>query len=253
MSAEALNVDTLRWINDEATDGVTNMARDEALLQRIGRGESPPTLRFYRWTPATISLGYFQAVSEFEALAPPAGDLALVRRQTGGGAILHDLELTYSLTLPNGHPFLGDGTPNALYDHVHGIITDWLAGLGVKVRGGAPGRASCSHGGPFFCFERHSCLDLLVNGRKLMGSAQRRTAHAVLQHGSLILDSRFDQQQCATLAEVADIVIDEHLATLAARILPGCNPAPSALTPEEFALAEILRTKYADPTWTRKR
>src|SRR5580765_2945407 len=89
---------SFRLFIDDPLDAVTNMARDESLLESVGRGESPPTLRLYQWSPAAISLGYFQDYAEFEALPAPAGTLAVVRRQTGGGAILHDLELTYSLT-----------------------------------------------------------------------------------------------------------------------------------------------------------
>ena len=97
---------TIRVIHDPALDGPTNMARDEALLSRVGRGASVPTLRLYQWDPPTVSLGYFQKYAEYECLGPPAGGLPVVRRQTGGGAILHDLELTYSLTLPrrSSHP-----------------------------------------------------------------------------------------------------------------------------------------------------
>lgn len=72
----------------------------------VGRAESPPTLRLYQWDPPTISLGYFQPYAHYKSLPPPAGDLPVVRRLTGGGAILHDQELTYSLTLPCDHPLL---------------------------------------------------------------------------------------------------------------------------------------------------
>ncbi len=242
-----------RWILDDALDGVTNMARDEALLQSVGKGHSPPTLRFYRWSPATISLGYFQEIAAFEALDRPARDLAVVRRQTGGGAILHDLELTYSLTLPLGDVLLGDGTPNALYDHVHKVFSTWMGDQGVRAEGGPAGNASCSHGGPFFCFERHGCLDLLVNGRKILGSAQRRTRDAVLQHGSFILDHRYPQQQCASLAEFALVDIGQHLGSLAGAILPDCDATPSTWMEYELTLAESFHSKYSDPAWTRKR
>ena len=79
-----------RILQDSPLDGPTNMARDEALLDRVGDGSSPPTLRLYQWDPPTISLGYFQKYADYEALDPPAGELAVVRRPTGGGAILQD-------------------------------------------------------------------------------------------------------------------------------------------------------------------
>ena len=85
------------------------MARDEALLTLVGTSQSPPTVRLYQWNPPTISLGYFQHYGDYVSLPPPAGTLPVVRRLTGGGAILHDLELTYSLTLPTGHQLLAHG------------------------------------------------------------------------------------------------------------------------------------------------
>lgn len=242
----------LRWITDPPADGPTNMARDEALLHEIGCGASPPTLRFYRWDPATISLGYFQAYADYEALPPPAGDLAVVRRQTGGGAILHDFELTYSLTVPIDHPLVGAGGANVMYDHVHRAFSLLLTQHGVPITAGT-GSGGCSHDGPFFCFERHSCLDLLADGRKLMGSAQRRTRQAVLQHGSLMLDSRHPQQQCATLAGFTDMDVLDQLDRFASAIAGNMTLEPGAYTEAEHDLVVELHAKYAGPAWTRKR
>jgi lipoate-protein ligase A len=247
------NMSPLRWLIDRARDGASNMARDEALLQCVSRGDSPASLRFYRWSPPTISLGYFQPYEQFAALPPPARDLPVVRRQTGGGAILHDRELTYSLTLPLGHPRLGDGGPNALYDHVHGAFAALLTRNGLVLSPGTRDTRRYSHRGPFFCFERHAGSDLLADGKKLMGSAQRRTGYAVLQHGSLILGRRFDQQICAAVADFTRLDINDCLPELAAAI--GAEPAgpQTPLTPAERQLAEKLRDKYDDPAWTRRR
>lgn len=242
----------LRWIVDDAHDGATNMARDEALLHLVGDGLSPPTLRFYRWSPATISLGYFQSIAEFEALAPPAGGLAVVRRQTGGGAILHDLELTYSLTLPLDHALVGCN-PNCLYTHVHGAFSGILQRLGVPVAGGPAGGAGCSHGGPFFCFERHGALDVLARGEKILGSAQRRTQTAVLQHGSLILDSRYPQQRCATVRAFSTADFEPLLPELAAAIAAAPVGSPGRFTTSELERAATLFPKYAGPEWLHKR
>jgi lipoate-protein ligase A len=244
----------LRWIIDPPADGPTNMARDEAILQFVGRGESPPTLRFYRWSPPTISLGYFQRYDEYGALPPPAGELAVVRRQTGGGAILHDLELTYSVVLPLDHPWIAPAGSTALYGRVHSAFATVLAGYGLPItRPGPEAPAGCSHGGPFFCFENHSRFDLLAGGRKLLGSAQRRTSTALLQHGSLILSRRFEQQACAAVAEYADIDILSCLPRLAEAIAGAPICATGKLGGAELRLADELRAKYAGDEWSRKR
>ncbi len=245
---------SLRWIADGAFDGPTNMARDEALLQRVGSGDSPPTLRFYRWDPPTISLGYFQDFAEYQALPPPAGQLAVVRRQTGGGAILHDQELTYALVLPIEHPLVAGGRCNALYDHVHSAFTAVLARHKVPITRPAATAGGCAQRGPFFCFERHSCFDLLAQGRKLMGSAQRRTAGAVLQHGSLVLDSRFGQQACSTVHQFApSLDVDTLLEQIARAISGDAMERAEHLDPAELALAAELRGKYAGAEWNRRR
>jgi len=251
-----MDIPPWRWIVDTAADGPTNMARDEALLKLVGEGKSPPTLRFYRWSPPTISLGYFQKYADYASLAAPAGELAVVRRLTGGGAILHDLELTYSLILPINHPLLDSEGPHALYDRVHSAVAEILVDHQVPVTYGPAGSNQIngsSQRGPFFCFQRHSSFDLMVDGRKLMGSAQRRTRSAVLQHGSLILDSRYDQQQCASLAEYTKLDIDTALSQLARTI--GGQPVgkPQGLTSKELDRTDQLRAKYASPEWNRKR
>lgn len=243
----------LRWLIDQPLPGPVNMARDEALLECVGRGESPPTLRFYAWSPATVSLGYFQSFSEYASLPPPAGNLAVVRRLTGGGAILHDQELTYSLTLPLNHSLLRAGGANALYEHVHAAVAGLLRRHGITITRGPAGSGGCSHRGPFFCFERHSCFDLIVGGAKIMGSAQRRTARAVLQHGSLILDRRYNQQQCAAVREFAPLDIRDHLGELAEVIGGGRVHAGDSLSPRERDLARQLEAKYRDPAWLQRR
>lgn len=247
-------LDGWRLIIDEPLDGPSNMARDEAILTRVGAGEAPPTLRLYRWAPPTISLGYFQEYADFEKLPSPAGELPVVRRQTGGGAILHDLELTYSVTLPLDHPLVTKGRCNLLYEHVHSVFAAILMKHGVPIRRGPAGAGGCSHRGPFFCFERHSCFDLLAEGRKILGSAQRRTAGAVLQHGSLVLDCRYEQWICATVRRFAPTFdIDDHLPTVARAIAAGATLEPGAMSDAEARLAEQLRDKYAGDEWTRKR
>ena len=123
--------DTLTLVIDQPQDGLTNMAVDEALLTQAAAGELGPVLRFYQWSPATLSLGYFQRYAE-RALHPPSEHCAVVRRASGGGAILHDRELTYSLVLPAGHPLAARAEP--LYRAVHQALIDVLAAHGLDAR-----------------------------------------------------------------------------------------------------------------------
>ncbi|MGQ9649395.1 MAG: lipoate--protein ligase family protein [Phycisphaerae bacterium] len=242
-----------RWISDGPADGPVNMARDEAILLCVAEGSVPPTLRFYGWSQPTISLGYFQSYSDYSALPPPAGGLPVVRRLTGGGAILHDLELTYSLILPCGHPLLPACGASGLYDVVHDAFARFLTDVGISLTKGFTEPGGASHRGPFFCFERHGRFDLLTDGRKIMGSAQRRLRTAVLQHGSLILESRFKQQHCASVAEYAPLVINNWLPRLVEEITRAPAGRPAKLSAGESAMAERLVSKYRDEEWTRRR
>jgi len=161
--------------------GVRNMALDEALLEAaLEQGQC--AVRWYRWNSATVSLGYFQK-SEAAAAIPRLNGLPVVRRLTGGGAILHHHEWTYSCAVPPDHPLAQ--TPLQIYERVHERIIAALAERGVSstFRG-----SSLSHAeGEFLCFRRGDPRDVVLNGQKIVGSAQRRRRGAVLQHGSLLL------------------------------------------------------------------
>jgi lipoate-protein ligase A len=121
----------LTLLIDPPQDGLTNMAVDEALLAMAAAGELGPVLRFYQWSPATLSLGYFQRYAE-RAAHPASAACDVVRRASGGGAILHDRELTYSLVLPAGHPLAARAEP--LYRAVHQALIDVLAERGFDAR-----------------------------------------------------------------------------------------------------------------------
>lgn len=244
---------SIRVITDTACDGPTNMARDESLLERVGSGDSPPTLRLYQWQPPTISLGYFQPYAEFEKLPPPAGELAAVRRLTGGGAILHDRELTYSLTLPIAHRLLADG-PNQMYAMVHDAVIACLALAGVDGSQCGQTDDSTPTRGPFFCFARRHQFDVLVDGRKLAGSAQRRTRHALLQHGSIVLENRYEQQPTAALDRPYEQAVELIGASLLDRLadVTGETFTPGEWTAEELAASQGLAPKYAGDTWLKR-
>jgi lipoate-protein ligase A len=157
------------------------MAVDEALLEAaLERDEC--FVRWYRWSVPTISLGYFQEAAA--AAAPRFVGLPVVRRLTGGGAILHHLELTYSCAIAANHPLAH--APHQLYDAVHERIIDVLRGHGISAR--PRGLAVRQEQEPFLCFGRGDRRDVLVDADKVLGSAQRRRRGAVLQHGSLVLN-----------------------------------------------------------------
>lgn len=155
------------------------MAYDGALLDgALARGEV--ILRLYRWTRPTLSLGYFQKTLPPE-LPLPLRRLDRVRRLSGGGAILHHHEWTYSCVVPPGHPLARESV--ALYEAVHGALIAALEQLGVTAR--LRGRALDEN--PFLCFLRGDPRDIVVQGKKVTGSAQRRRRGAILQHGSVLL------------------------------------------------------------------
>ena len=213
----------LRLIIDPPRDGAWNMAADEWLLHSTSEAGGG-CLRLYRWDPATLSLGYFQSREECSSHRLGNG-LPLVRRLSGGGAILHHHEWTYALALPIEHPLAQDRL--GLYLAVHRTLLEWLTGLGFSARifppeesrpsdaacGSLAGRPvttsesqamesrspTCDAGvarpngkPPFLCFLRRSPGDILVSSTdgsietKIVGSAQRRARGAVLQHGSIL-------------------------------------------------------------------
>ena len=229
------------------------MARDEALMTRVGTSQSIPTLRLYQWDPPTISLGYFQHYADYESLPPPAGELPVVRRLTGGGAILHDLELTYSLSLPVGHPLLADG-PGRLYELAHDAVIETLASLGLTAGRSGTSDDSGAAKGPFFCFQRRHCYDILLGADKIAGSAQRRTRTAVLQHGSIVLANRFAQHPSAVVERPFDESIRGVRSAMVEAFarMTGVPCEPGGWSDEEFTAAAALRDKYAGELWTQR-
>ena len=251
----------LRVFIDHAAGGAWNMAVDEAVLEAVGAAAAPPTLRFYQWSEPTISLGYFQQHQEAAQQNGPIGQMPVVRRQTGGGAILHDDELTYSLVLPLGSAGRAGAVDaaniEAVYRLVHDAFIEVLATWGVQAayRGGTD--SSNAQRGPFFCFARQHRLDLVVAGRKLLGSAQRRVKQAVLQHGSLILGRHFLEQPAAELRSLVGPSFDLESLTsqLARRITEalGLNQQIGPLTEPERQRADELLEKYNGTPWTQQR
>ncbi len=172
-----------RLIYDNPAVGVWNMAVDEAIMEAVGAGQSPPTLRLYAWDPPCLSLGYGQRFIDVDFTRVEQLGWDVVRRPTGGRAILHTDELTYSLSLPADDE-LAVGTIVASYQRISDALLTGLTRLGAAPR--ADQRADHIEIGPV-CFETPSHYEITVEGRKLVGSAQMRRKNAILQHGSLPL------------------------------------------------------------------
>lgn len=243
----------IRLIYDPPLDGPTNMARDECLLTGVGAGRSGATFRLYRWDPPTVSLGYFQRYRDYEALPKPLGDLPVVRRLTGGGAILHDLELTYSLTLPLPHPLLLRG-PNCLYELVHDAVIVSLRAIGLSAARADGSDGSGPTSGPFFCFARRHRYDLVIGPGKVAGSAQRRTRTAILQHGSIILADRLGQPGVASLSVAFGDAIQSLCRVLPEELgrLSDSQMQPTCWSKDELSEVDALVEKYAGSEWTRR-
>lgn len=181
-------MDQLRLIIDLPQSGAWNMAVDEALLESAADGNIA-TLRLYTWSEPTLSLGYFQAAAERETHAA-SHNCALVRRASGGGAILHDRELTYSIALPEKSGLAA--AAKRLYDVCHATLIAVLAELGVATNLHGPSCEVASDpdtqaAEPFLCFQRRTCFDIVSGPAKIVGSAQRRRRGGILQHGSVLL------------------------------------------------------------------
>jgi len=235
--------------------GWWNMAVDEAILQGVNEGASPPTLRFYRWAEPTISLGYFQKFEEYLAQDEQIRRMPLVRRQTGGGAILHDDELTYALVL--GLEGRQGPEIEGFYRLVHDAFRAVLERWGVRAAYRGQEERGNVQRGPFFCFSRKHRLDLVIGQDKLLGSAQRRIKKAVLQHGSLILGRHFAQQESAELAREVQGSFDlaELVAATAGQVAARLNSemVQGELNAYEHSRLAELEAKYAGRAWNRQR
>jgi lipoate-protein ligase A len=214
-------------------DPAHNMAFDEALLEAMPR-LGKPLLRFYGWTEGAASFGYFQKYSEIERLTPLR---PLVRRPTGGGLVSHEADWTYSIAIPTSHEWYSV-TATESYIRVHEAIQAAFAKLNVATE-----LASCCRKSePGQCFFGHEKFDLLWNGRKIAGAAQRRTRAGLLIQGSvqpppLSLDrQQWQQWMCKVGSESSDLW--------------------QSFEPDEQLLSrarQLLQQKYSQASYNQKR
>lgn len=189
-------METWRFINSGACSPAENMAIDEAILTAHSEGKVPPTLRFYRWRPAALSIGYFQKVEEeveFEELRRHG--IGFVRRPTGGRAVLHDQELTYSMIVSESYPGMPKGITDAYRVLSEGLLYGFRK-LGLQAQmvnlSSEEDKQKYASAGSAACFDSPSWYELVVEGRKVAGSAQTRQKGVVLQHGSILLELDID-------------------------------------------------------------
>lgn len=212
------------------------MAIDRALLTAA----TAPAIRLYAWTPPGVSLGWFQRDVDLAPFRRAGYDV--VRRVTGGGAVVHHHEVTYSVVLPAAHPRLVGKSIIESYAVIQDPIRAALRVFGIETEG-RDGGAARDGAEPALCFERASPLDVLCGGRKIVGSAQRRLPDRVLQHGSIILDPNPLQPDQPSLSAIAGRTIEpaalaEELRRAFDRVFGPFDPAGLTAAEEEVAAAE---------------
>ncbi|MCM2980797.1 lipoate--protein ligase family protein [Niallia circulans] len=184
--------ETWRFIDSGNHSPSFNMALDEALLEWHSKGVFPPVIRFYGWNPATLSIGYFQKVEkEIDLDAVKELGLGFVRRPTGGRGVLHEHELTYSVIVSEEHPNMPKTVTEAYRVISEGILKGFHF-LGLDAYFAVPKteeqRNNLKSPRSAVCFDAPSWYELVVEGRKVAGSAQTRQQGVILQHGSILLD-----------------------------------------------------------------
>lgn len=265
-----------RLIHSGFQTGAMNMALDEALLSSVAKGTSSPVLRFYRWRPATVTLGYAQSVArDIDLDICRQAGLDVVRRSTGGRAVLHDHEVTYSVIAPSVSGLFGNSVLDS-YRVISEVLQKALQQLGLPAElvAGRP-RGGPQHATKAVCFSAPSQYELVIDDRKVAGSAQKRHGQAFLQHGSIPLEMdlpllgkvlKADRNaekagplekvgwlnkwagQPLTVAEVEACIVEEFSKAV------GSSLKISGPTVEELDEAERLRcAKYAHPDWNMMR
>lgn len=267
---------TWRILTTPAAPGAWNMALDEAILEHVERRDSLPTLRLYAWDPPCLSLGRAQPFSDVDAARLQTHAWDVVRRMTGGRAILHTDELTYSVTGAVDEPILAGALLDS-YNRLAGALLAAVQDLGllVEMQAGKDDRNKTPNP---VCFEVPSTYEITVNGKKLIGSAQARRKEGVLQHGSLPLGGDltricqalvFPDERARTAAgerllaratTVRTVLGREVAWETAAQAFARAFEAKLGLTLEEGELAgtelarakELVDEKYANPSWTER-
>ncbi|TMU86598.1 lipoate--protein ligase family protein [Bacillus sp. BHET2] len=275
--------ETWRFIDSGHCSPSYNMALDEALLDWHSEGKIPPTIRFYGWDPATLSIGYFQKVEkEINLDAVKEHGLGFVRRPTGGRGVLHEHELTYSVIVSEEHPEMPKTVTEAYRVISEGILKGFQ-GLGLEAYFAVPKTAEEREGlknpRSAVCFDAPSWYELVVEGRKVAGSAQTRQKGVILQHGSILLDldedklfslfkypsdrvkermQRAFKSKAVAMNEISPEIVNMDMAKEAFKkgFEEGLNIhlEPYELSEEETQyVVDLAKTRYESDEWTYKR
>lgn len=266
-----------RLILSPPAHGGLNMALDEAILEAVGRGESLPTLRFYAWEPPCISIGVAQSSRDVDMVRLRTARWDLVRRSTGGRAILHTDELTYAVIAPIDNPHVAGGVLGS-YRYLSAGLVAGLQQMGMSVDIEPEKQLSEDERGNPVCFQAPSAYEITVKQRKLLGSAQVRRRYGILQHGTLPLKGditricevlQFDNEDDRTSAADAlrnraatvEELLGERLSWESAAQamsegfrralnlkLESGDPSPGELTRAE----DLLRERFANTQWTER-
>ncbi|WP_145424618.1 lipoate--protein ligase family protein [Staphylococcus haemolyticus] len=274
--------ETWNFINTGSHDPYYNMAMDEALLNFVSRGEIDPVVRFYTWNPATLSVGYFQRLKkEIDIDKVNEKGFGLVRRQTGGRGVLHDKELTYSVIVSEEHPNMPSTVTEAYRVISEGLLEGFKL-LGFEAYFAIPRskeeREKLKQPRSAVCFDSPSWYELVVEGRKIAGSAQTRQKGVILQHGSLLQDVNVDElfdmfifkndrlkdkmkkafvDKAVAINDISDrhISIEEMEKAFEEGFKKGLNIEfkPLTLSDEQIKEVKELEEKYRSDEWLYKK
>jgi len=253
------------------------MALDEAIFESVAHHHQPPTLRLYSWYPYCLSLGHAQPISDINQKKINLSGWGLVRRPTGGRAILHADELTYSICAPVNDPRVQGGVIES-YRRISDALLLMLKKIGIKADSKPKDQEKKHLSKDPVCFQYPSDYEITFGGKKIVGSAQARRSNALLQHGSvplfgditrilsvLVLESTITTKNTVENLKSRASTLEEALGqrvswNTAARALSqsieekfGVLLIQQPIADDEFSNAkELLREKYSHPSWTER-
>ena len=266
-----------RLLITPASRGAWNMAVDEAIMDVVGQNQSLPTLRLYAWEPPCLSIGYAQPRIDIDKQRLRQQGWDWVRRLTGGRAILHTDELTYSVIAPLGEPRVSGGVLES-YQRLSSALLTALHLLNIPAHAHPINPTGNIQGNGPVCFEVPSNYEIVVDGKKLIGSAQARRKKGVLQHGTLplwgdltritqvlVFPDEQDRSETATRllshATTVEAILGHKInwETVAQAFISGFQSELNIdfvrddLSDHEFKLAErLVEEKYSHPSWLER-